>query len=274
MNTRQGRTRKSPPPVITLFSLVGLCVLLAACSRVAASERSTPTPTPSGPSGPLVLIQASPLPPATITVPTITAQAATGAPATAPPSTGATPVPAATPLVNNPPVVSVVSPAAGGVLRAETVAGVTVSAGDDTGVVQIELYLDGLLYRTWTYPFGGGVTTKTVGFAWDNPDPGTYTFFARAVDAAGLTATSVPFTVTVTSSAAEPEVTVTPTLPPPETPVPPTAVPTATPVPTSAALGAHRSAYPCHSAFPPAPYAGGKYDCAGRPVGECPVGGD
>jgi hypothetical protein len=87
----------------------------------------------------------------------------------------------------------VVSPAAGAVVPAETVAGVTVSASDDKRIVQIELYLDNLLYRSWNSPFAGGVTTKTLGFAWTNPDPGVYTLSAAAVDAAAAHGAYHPF---------------------------------------------------------------------------------
>jgi hypothetical protein len=86
---------------------------------------------------------------------------------------------------HNPPVVNVISPAAGAVLPAETVAGTTVSASDDKGIVQIELYLDGLLYRSWNSPFPRGETTKTLSFAWTNPDPGVYKL--SATDSKGVT---------------------------------------------------------------------------------------
>jgi hypothetical protein len=239
MNTRQGRPGKRSPKLVSAFMLIGLLVLLAACTAVVAAGPATSTPSPSGITGSAALQPANTAPAATVAPVTAVSPISTPTPANnTQPANTAMPTSTATPADHNPPVIRVVSPSFGAVLPAEGMVGVAVSASDAKGIVQINLYLDNLLYRSWNSPTAAGVTAQDLNFAWANPDPGSYTLSAVAVDAAGLTASSQPVTVTVTASAAEAGVAVTPTAAPAPTATPASAAaeaaePTATP--TSAA---------------------------------------
>jgi hypothetical protein len=129
------------------------------------------------------------------------------------------------------PVVSLLSPANGAVLPAGGVIALPVSASDSRGIVQISVYLDGLLFSQWNSPLSAGQTPANIGFAWANPVTGTYRLAVMAFDSSGLSS-STP-TITVTVSAAT---TVTPTATPPGTvvPIPPaTETPAATETPVA-----------------------------------------
>jgi len=93
-----------------------------------------------------------------------------------------------TPVDTTPPIVAVVSPSTGG-----TVSGtVTVSANatDNIGVTKVEFWINNKLTAT--------VTTAPYSFNWNTRKlSGTQTIVAKAFDAAGNTASSTPYSVTV-----------------------------------------------------------------------------
>jgi len=108
------------------------------------------------------------------------------------------------PVVAQPPVVSITSPTGG------TVTGtvpVNVSASDSLGVTRVDLLVNGALFAS--------DTTAPYAFSWDStPFTDTsVTLAARAYDAAGASATSEPVTVSVASGSGP-------------TPGPPTSPPT------------------------------------------------
>jgi subtilisin family serine protease len=90
-----------------------------------------------------------------------------------------------------PPVVSVTSPVAGAAVSGTAI--VDVSATDNVGVVQVDLYVDGVLFAT--------DTSAPYSFAWDTTAAanGSHTLLAVAADAAGNSASTTPVTVTVSN---------------------------------------------------------------------------
>jgi Subtilase family/Bacterial Ig domain/Fervidolysin N-terminal prodomain len=87
------------------------------------------------------------------------------------------------------PIASVTSPAAGSTVSGTAVVGV--SALDDVGVVQVDLYVDGVLFAS--------DTSTPYSFAWDTSaeSNGSHTLQAVASDAADNTGASEPVVVTV-----------------------------------------------------------------------------
>jgi len=98
-----------------------------------------------------------------------------------------------TPLPDTtPPSVSITSPA--DVVTVSGTINVDVSAADDVGITQVELYLNGALFAT--------DTTEPFSFAWDTTQSsnGTHTLQAMAYDAVGNTGTSATVSVSVDNS--------------------------------------------------------------------------
>ena len=219
------RCRGLWPLKLPVFILVvGLPILLSACQPVAATGVPTPTQAHTGTPAPIVLQ----------------------------PSIGVTPaVPSA------PPVINVVSPPAGSVVPAQSLVGISVSASDSKGIVQILLYINNLLYTSWNSPSTAGVTGVSLNFGWSNPAPGPYSISAMAINTSGMAATSPLVTVTVIPATVEVATLVTPTAT--LTPAPtatltvtftatpsaaPITTPTSTPVPSATGAVATRTPTP------------------------------
>ena len=118
----------------------------------------------------------------------VAADAATNSASTAPVTVTVANVPPDT----TPPAVAIDTPAAGATV-AGTVA-VAVSASDNVGVVQVDLYVDGAFYATdASAPYAFAWNTTAIGV-------GPHTLYAVAVDAAGNRTSTTPMSVTVANS--------------------------------------------------------------------------
>lgn len=93
-----------------------------------------------------------------------------------------------------PPTVTITAPAGGATVSGPAVS-VSAAAGDDVGVVRVQLQLDGA-------DLGAPLTAPPYTLSWDSTmaAPGQHTLTAQAVDAAGNTGTSAAVTVMVANA--------------------------------------------------------------------------
>jgi len=130
------------------------------------------------------------------------------------------------------PTINITAPTSGTEFPIAEVVNVLSSARDATGISRVELYVDGVLYRTDSAPgtSSGGQVALTQ--SWTAEDPGTHTISVVAVNLGGVESDPWAITVrvvggiaTATPTEEAPLATVTPTVPP----SPPTATATAPP---------------------------------------------
>jgi hypothetical protein len=141
-----------------------------------------------------------------------------------------------------PPAVVITSPASGHSVTAGVDVPINSTANDAQGVVRVELWVDGSLYRVDTSPEPEGQTTFVASQPWHAAGPGAHRVVVRAYSKSAQVAESLPITVNVVEPVASvPTDTPTPVpsstaTRPPATdtppPVPPTATATASPQPT------------------------------------------
>ena len=128
-----------------------------------------------------------------------------------------------------PPVVVITSPANGQTIKQGVDVSINSTANDTQGIVRVELWVDGSLYRVDTSPEAGGQTTFVVSQPWHAAAAGGHKLVVKAYSSNGQTAESLPVNIEVQVSAATvPTDTLSPTSAPTGTPLPP---PTDTPVP-------------------------------------------
>ncbi|PKN03404.1 hypothetical protein CVU75_02395 [Candidatus Dependentiae bacterium HGW-Dependentiae-1] len=96
-------------------------------------------------------------------------------------------------VIDNPPVVSISSPANGATLIVGTTS-ITANASDDKGVAKVDFYVNNNLVAT--------DSAAPYSYSW-TPAAGSYTIKAMATDTAGQTATSAQISVTVQPSSGE-----------------------------------------------------------------------
>jgi len=139
-----------------------------------------------------------------------------------------------TPVVS-PPVVAITSPAGGLTVQAGVDVPIDSTANDTQGILKVELWVDGSLYRVDASSGSEGQTTFLASQPWHAAGVGSHTMVVKAHSKSGQVAESIPVTIEVlASSAAVP--TDTPTVvAPTDTPVSPVATDTPpltdTPVP-------------------------------------------
>ena len=147
------------------------------------------------------------------------------------------------------PTIIITSPTSGTEFQAGEKVSILSSASDAKGVMRVELYVDGMLYRTDPSPTPGGTKELTMYQEWIAEDPGTHTISVIAVNVDGAESDPWASTIRVAGDGAIPsssptmEVGPPPTTepgPPPtvtvtatvEAPPPTATVPAPTPTPT------------------------------------------
>jgi len=146
-------------------------------------------------------------------------------------------VPRSTPVIP-PPAVAITSPTGEQAVQAGVDVSVNSTANDTQGVLKVELWVDGELYRVDSSLHPEGQTTFVVSQPWHAAVPGSHTMVVKAYSKSGQVAESAPVVIDVLESAATVP-TDTPTtvaLVPTDTPLPATDTPvlpspTDTPVP-------------------------------------------
>lgn len=98
-------------------------------------------------------------------------------------------------VTNQPPIVTLVSPAAGAAYTEPATVLLSADALDDAGVTGVEFLAGALSLGTVTAPEAGN--PQRFSAAWSNVVAGTYTLTARATDTDGVTSTSAPVSLTV-----------------------------------------------------------------------------
>ena len=139
------------------------------------------------------------------------------------------------------PTIIITSPTSGTEFQAGEKVSILSSASDAKGVMRVELYVDGVLYRTDPSPTPGGTKELTMYQEWIAEDPGTHTLSVIAVNVDGLESDPWAVTVRVAGDAASPSSSPTTEVGPPPTtePGPPPAVtPTVEPPPPTATVPA------------------------------------
>lgn len=139
-----------------------------------------------------------------------------------------------------PPAVVITSPVSGHSVMSGVDVPINSTANDAQGIVRVELWVDGSLYRVDTSPEPEGQSTFVVSQPWHAAEPGTHQMMVRAYGRSGQVAESLPITINVLESAAAvptdtPVPGPTATLPPATdtpSPVPPTPTATRSPEPT------------------------------------------
>lgn len=149
------------------------------------------------------------------------------------------------PTVVSAPTVAIASPADGHTVQAGVDVAINSTASDAQGIVKVELWVDGSLYRVDTSPDPEGQTTFVVSQPWHADAPGSHSVVVRAYNKGGQMAESTAVTINVQAVAevlpsATPTVVAvlpTDTLPPAtDTPAPPSptaSLPPAQPTNTS-----------------------------------------
>jgi len=139
------------------------------------------------------------------------------------------------------PTIIITAPTSGTEFQVGEKVNVLSSASDAKGITRVELYVDGVLYRTDPSPVPGGTKELTMFQEWIAEDPGTRTLSVIAVNVDGLESPPWAVTVRVAGDAASPssspttEVGPLPTTEPGE---PPTVTPTVEPPPPTATVPA------------------------------------
>jgi len=147
------------------------------------------------------------------------------------------------------PTVTITAPTSGAEFQVGEVVNVLSSSSDARGITRVELYVDGVLYRTDPSPNPSGNALVSLSHVWIAEGPGTHTLSVIAVNLDGQESAPWAVTIRVVGEAASPSfsptaegapspvvtatytVTATQTVPPPPPPPPP---PTATlPPPTA-----------------------------------------
>lgn len=134
-----------------------------------------------------------------------------------------------TPVVA-PPTVTIASPANGHTVPAGMDVSINSTANDAQGVLKVELWVDGSLYRVDASPDPAGQTTFVVSQPWHADVPGSHTVVVKAYSKSGQMAESALLVINVQASAATLP---TDTPPPPATDTPVSPPPTNTPVPSA-----------------------------------------
>jgi hypothetical protein len=143
-----------------------------------------------------------------------------------------------------PPTVSITSPIEGYTVREGEDLSIDSTSNDTQGVLKVELWVDGSLYRVDASWAPDGQTTFEASQPWHTSELGSHSIVVKAYSKSGQVAESTPLTVNVIAAAvtlptATPTATATATAIPTDTPVPPTD----TPVPPT----------PTHTSVPPTP---------------------
>ncbi len=141
-------------------------------------------------------------------------------------------------VVIPPPTVTITSPASGHTIQAGVDVPINSTANDAQGILKVQLWVDGALYREDTSPDQDGQTTFVASQPWHAAEPGSHTMVVKAYSQSGQVAESLPVVINVlVSSVSVPTDTPTavasiPTDTPAaadDTPVPPSSTPTDTP---------------------------------------------
>lgn len=138
-----------------------------------------------------------------------------------------------TPIIP-PPTVAITSPTSGQTVQAGVNVPVNSTANDTQGILRVELWVDGSLYRVDASPDPEGQATFVVSQPWHAAEPGSHRIVVKAHSKSGQVAESVPVVINVLVSAVTLP-TDTPVPPPTGTSVPPTSTNTPTSEPPSQA---------------------------------------
>ena len=129
------------------------------------------------------------------------------------------------------PTIMITAPSSGSEFQVGDKISILSSASDAKGVTRVELYVDGVIYRTDPSPTPGGTKELTMYQEWIAEDPGTHTLSVIAVNVDGLESDPWAVTIRVAGDAAVPSSSPTVEVGPPPTPdpgEPPTVTVTAT----------------------------------------------
>jgi hypothetical protein len=131
-----------------------------------------------------------------------------------------------------PPSVAITSPTSGQTVQADEDVPINSTANDTQGILKVELWVDGQLYRVDPSSDPEGQRTFVASQLWSASPPGSHTMVVKAYSRSGQVAESLPVVVSVVPSVASVR-TDTPTFAPPtdtptlaaDTPSPPTDTP-------------------------------------------------
>ena len=147
------------------------------------------------------------------------------------------------------PTIIITAPTSGTEFQVGEKVSILSSASDAKGITRVELYVDGVLYRTDPSPVPGGTKELTMFQEWIAEDPGTHTISVIAVNVDGAESDPWAATIRVAGDAVSPSSSPTTEIGPPPTteagpppttePGPPPAVtPTVEPPPPTATVPA------------------------------------